>query len=107
MPARTLSLVLALWEFFAAFAIPRTRPSFAAAWILGLLAAVLSVVAMFRSRARAGTLVGGALIFASAFAVQHRSPVAWWNDVIVGAALALLSLVPGTMYSLRGRRATA
>ena len=58
MPARTLSFVLGLWEFFAAFAIPRTRESFAAAWILGLAAAVLSVVAMFRSRARFGPLAG-------------------------------------------------
>ncbi len=101
MTARTLSIVLGLWEFFAAFAFPRGRAGFAAAWILGLLAAVLSTVAMFRSRARFGTLAVGVAILASAFAVHHRTPYAWWNDVVAGAALALVSLVPGTMYSIR------
>jgi hypothetical protein len=105
MPARTLSFVLGLWEFFAAFAVPRARPSFAAAWILGLLATALSVVGMFRSRARFGTLAAGALILASAFVLHHRTPFAWWNDVVVGAALGMLSLVPGTLYESRRMRA--
>ncbi len=101
MTARTLSFLLALWEFFTAFAIPRARPSFAAAWTLGLLGAVLAVVAMFRSRARFGTLAIGLAVLASAFVLHHRTPYAWWNDVVGGAALALVSLVPGTMYSIR------
>ncbi len=106
MTARTLSFVLALWEFFAAFAIPRTRPAFAAAWTLGLLGAILSVVAIFRARARFGTLAVGTAVLASAFVLQHRTPYAWWNDAIVGSALALLSLVPGTLYSIGRRHAT-
>ncbi len=107
MPARTLTFVLGLWEFFGAFAIPRGPRSMTGAWLLGLLAAALSVVGMFRSPARRGTLVAGVLVLASAFAVHHRTPVAWWNDVIVGAALAVLSLVPGTMYESRRTRAAA
>jgi hypothetical protein len=100
MAARTLSFVVALWEFFTAFAIPRDRPSFGTAWALGLLAAVLAVVAMFRRPARYGTLVVGLAVLASAFILHHRTPYAWWNDVIVGVVLALLSLVPGTIYSI-------
>jgi hypothetical protein len=107
MPARTLSFVLGLWEFFAAFAIPRAQPSFAVAWLLGLLAATLSVAGMFRERARFGTLAVGALVLASAFVLHHRTPLAWWNDVAVGAALAVLSLVPGTLYWSRRTRAEA
>jgi hypothetical protein len=107
MTARTLSLVLALWEFFTAFAIPRARPSFAAAWTLGLLAAVLSVVGMFRLPARFGTLAVGLAVLASAFVLHHRTSYAWWNDVVVGVALALVSLVPGTLYSIRRARAAA
>ncbi len=107
MPARTLSFVLGLWEFFAAFAIPRARPSFWVAWILGLAAAVLAVVAMSVARARLGTLACGVVILASALLLHHRSPVAWWNDLVVGAALTALSLVPGTLYSIRRSRAAA
>lgn len=106
MTARTLSFVLGMWQFFAAFAIPRARPSFAAAWILGLLAAVLSVVGLSAPRARWGAAAAGVGILVSALLLQHRTPVGWWNDVIVGAALAAISLVPGTMYAAR-RRATA
>ncbi len=107
MAARTLSVVVALWEFFAAFAIPRARPSFAAAWILGLLATVLALVAMFRARARAGTLAVGLAVLASAFVIHHRTSAAWWNDVAVGAALAVLSVVPGTLYSIPRRARVA
>ncbi len=107
MPARTLSLVLGLWEFFAAFAIPRMQPSFRAAWILGLLAAAFSVAGITAPRARFGTLAAGLLVLLSAFVVPHRTPIAWWNDVVVGAALAALSLVPGTMYVVRRTRAEA
>ncbi len=107
MPARTLSFVLGLWEFFAAFAIPRARPSFWVAWVLGLAAAVLAVVAMNAARARLGTLACGIVVLASAFVLHHRTPVAWWNDLVVGAALAVLSLVPGTLYSTRRTRAVA
>jgi hypothetical protein len=107
MPARTLSFVLGLWELFAAFAIPRARPSFAAAWVLGLLAAVLSVAGMNAARARFGTLAAGAAIAASALVLHHRTAAAWWNDLAVGAALVVLSLVPGTLYASRRTRAHA
>ncbi len=75
--------------------------------MLGLATAVLAVVALFRRWARYATAVAGALVLLSAFVIHHRTPVAWWNDVLVGAAIALVSLVPGTMYSLRRRRVAA
>ncbi len=103
MPARTLSFVLGLWQFFAAFAIPRASPSFWVAWIVGLAAAVLAVVGMSVSRARVGTLACGIVTLASVFVLHHRTPVAWWNDVVVGAALAVLSAIPGTLYSIPRR----
>jgi hypothetical protein len=107
MPARTLSFVLGLWEFFAAFAIPRARPSFWVAWVVGLAAAVLAVVGMNVARARLGTLACGLVILASAIVLHHRTPVAWWNDLVVGAALTVLSLIPGTLYASGRTRATA
>ncbi len=107
MAARTLCFVLGLWEFLTAFAIPRLRAGMAAAWILGLLAATLAVAGMFKARARYGTLAMGVLVLASALALHHRTPVSWWNDVVVGAALAVLSLVPGTLYESRRTRAAA
>jgi hypothetical protein len=107
MPARTLTFVLGLWEFFTALAVPRLRAGIEAAWILGLLAAVLAVVGMFKAWARWGTLAAGGLVLLSALVLHHRTPVARWNDLVVGAAIAALSLVPGTMYASRRTRAAA
>jgi hypothetical protein len=63
-----------MWQFFAAFAIPRTHPSFAAAGMLGLLAAVLSVVGLSAPRTRFGAVAAGIGILASALVLQHRTP---------------------------------
>jgi hypothetical protein len=36
--------------------------------------------------------------------LPHRTPPARWNDVIVGALMLVLALVPGTMYPRLHRR---
>jgi len=69
MPARTLGLMLSLWLFFSAFAWHRSKEGFANAWLV-----------------------------VAAFVLPRASPVAFWNDVAVGALMFLLSLVPGTLY---------
>ena len=106
MPARTLSLILGLWLFFSAFAWPRTGATFANAWIVGLASAVVAVVGMTRARARFLNTALSAWLLASAVVLPHRSALGRWNDAIVAAAMLLLSLVPGSMYSSR-RRVTA
>lgn len=93
MPARTLGLILSLWLFVSAFAFPRPPASMTSAWVVGLLAAVSSVVGMQAARAR---FVATAL--SAAFVLPRRTPVAFWNDVAVAALMLVLSLVPGTMY---------
>ena len=106
MPARTLSLILALWLFFSAFAWPRTGATFANAWIVGLASAIVAVFGMTRARARFLNTALSAWLLASAVVLPHRSALGRWNDAIVAAAMLLLSLVPGSMYSSR-RRVTA
>jgi len=98
MPARTLGLMLSLWLFFSAFAWHRSAEGFANAWLVGLFAGVASVAGMRSPRARfVGTALSAWLV-ASAFILPRGSPVAFWNDVAVGAFMFLLSLVPGTLY---------
>ncbi len=107
MAARTLSLILGLWEFFSAFAFPRTPAGFRNAWIVGLLSAVLAVVGMNVARARFANTALSAWLLASAFVLPHRTPLAFWNDVAIAVLLFALSLVPGTMYLPEQRRAAA
>jgi hypothetical protein len=103
MPARTLSLMLALWLFSSAFAWPRSGAAFANAWIVGLLSAVVAVVGMTRARARFANTALSAWLLVSAAVLPHRSHLGRWNDAIVALAMLLLSLIPGSMYSSRRR----
>ena len=107
MPARTLSLILGLWQFFSAFALPRTPASFANAWIVGLLAAVFALAGMSAGRARFVDTALSAWLLASAFVLPHRTALAVRNDAAVAIAILLLSLVPGTMYTTGRRRVSA
>ena len=106
MAARTLNLILALWLFFSAFAWPRSGPTFANAWIVGLASAIVAVVGMTKARARFLNTALSAWLLASTFVLPHRSGLGHWNDVVVAVAMLLLSLVPGSMYTTR-HRATA
>jgi hypothetical protein len=107
MSARTLSLILGLWQFFSAFVFPRTPASFANAWIVGLLAAVFALAGMSVRRARFADTAVSAWLLASAFLLPRRTSLAVWNDVAVAVAILLLSLVPGTMYTTGRRRVSA
>ncbi len=107
MPARTLGLILSLWLFLSAFAFPRPPASMTNAWVVGLLAAVSSLVGMRAARARFVATALSAWLLAAAFVLPRRTPVAFWNDVAVAALMLLLSLVPGTMYRRESRHAGA
>ncbi len=110
MAARTLTLMLALWLFFSAFAWPRTAASLTNAWTVGVVVSILCVAGMLRRVwLRYVTTALSAWLFASAFLLPHRSPRAVWNDVIVALAMLALSLVPGSMYARTelGRRRPA
>ena len=108
MPARTLNLMAAVWLFFSAFPWARTSADFSNAWLVGLFSAVFAVAAMRRERARFVNAALAAWLLASTAVLPHRSSTARWNDVIVGALMLGLALVPGTMYPrLHHRRATA
>jgi hypothetical protein len=109
MTARTLGIILSLWLFFSAFAWPRSPESFANAWLVGLASGVSALAGMRSPRARYLAAALSAWLVAAAFVLPRRSGVAFWNDLAVGVAMLLFSLVPGTMYltQLDSRRAHA
>jgi hypothetical protein len=109
MTARTLGLMLSLWLFFSAFAMPRSPESFANAWLVGLVAAVAAFVGYRSPRARFLDTALSAWLLVAAFVLPRRSGLAFWNDVVVAVLLLATSLVPGTMYltHLESRRAHA
>src|SRR5690242_14523979 len=109
MTARTLGIVLSLWLFFSAFAMPRSPESFANAWLVGLVAGVAAFAGFRSARARYVDTAVSVWLLAAAFLLPRRSDLAFWNDVVVAVLLLATSLVPGTMYlsHLESRRAHA
>jgi hypothetical protein len=107
MTARTLGIVLSLWLFFSAFAIPRSPASLTNAWLVGLAAGVAALAGFRSRRARFVDLALSGWLLVAAFLLPRRSGLAFWNDVVVAALLLVTSLVPGTMYlaELESRRA--
>jgi hypothetical protein len=109
MAARTLGIILSLWLFFSAFAFPRSPPSFANAWLVGLASGVAALAGMKSPGARWVEAALSAWLVAAAFLLPRRSGLAFWNDLAVGVLSLAVSLVPGTMYltGLESRRAHA
>ena len=107
MTPRTLGLLLSLWLFFSAFAMPRSPASFTNAWLVGLVAGVAALAGFRSPRARFLDTALSAWLLAAAFLLPRRSGIAFWNDVVVALLLLATSLVPGTMYlpHLESRRA--
>jgi len=103
VPARTLNLILGLWLFVSAFAIPRTPSEFTNAWIVGLASAIFALLGMTRGPARFANTALSAWLLTSAFLLPHRSPASVWHDVAAAVLMLLLSLVPGTMRSVPRR----
>ncbi len=87
--------ILGVWAFIAPF-IGLTPMGFAwSHWIVGVVAGVLGY-AMLRSRAVEGWITGIAAswLFISGFIPGLRAgPGVWWNNLIVGAILAIFGFV--------------
>lgn len=91
---RLINLALGAWLFVTAFLLPRTGAAFTNAWIMGVVIAGFALLAMVAPIARWVNALAGAWVFIAAFVVPHASVASFWNDLIVGAAVALLALVP-------------
>jgi hypothetical protein len=107
MTARTLGIILSLWLFFSAFALPRSPASLANAWLVGLAAGVAALAGFRSARARFVDTALAAWLLVAALVLPRRSGAAFWSDLVVGVLLLATSLVPGTMYlaHLESRRA--
>jgi len=106
MGARLINALLGLWLFVSAFLWPHTSAERANAWIVGMLA-VTAALAGLAGR-KAGRLVNAALggwLIVSALLLPRMRPATFWNNLIVGAALAFFAMV-SHLPELRGRQAS-
>jgi hypothetical protein len=105
MMAPLLNVLLGLWLFVSAFALPRTIGQFALTAVIGVAVAVAGVVSIYTRAARYVSLgLATLLFFVTVMGDGSRGPV-WHNVVIaamimVGAALGDRHLPQGSEQTL-------
>jgi hypothetical protein len=104
--ARDLNIVFGLWLVVSAFSWPHGADEQMTTCIVGALIALSGAAAMVADELRYVEAMVAALLIVSAVVVPHRSPLTPWNNVLVGAAIILLSLArPGAGHRLLHRLA--
>jgi hypothetical protein len=94
--ARILNIILGVWLFISAFIWQHSAAQQTNTWILGVLAVVFALVAMYAAaQARYLNTILAIWLFISAFALPRISVGTVWNNVLVAIAIFALSLVPG------------
>jgi len=90
---RLLEILVCVWLIISAFAWPHTVAQMTNTWIVGVIGAVASLVALFAdTRLRYITTVLAVWLFISVWALPGAHPGTIWNNVIVAFVLFLSSL---------------
>jgi hypothetical protein len=104
---RVINLILGVWLFISAFIWPHTQAQMTNTWILGVLAVVFSLVAMYAdTRARFLNTILSIWLFISVWALPRENAGTAWNNVIVSILMFIFSLTPGGAVRAPLRRAT-
>jgi hypothetical protein len=92
--ARYVNLVLGIWLFISAFVWHHSQAQFTNTWIMGIIVAVVAVIALSVPAVRYVNTLAGAWLIISGFALPKATYGTTWNNVIVGVIVVALSLVP-------------
>jgi hypothetical protein len=91
---RLINVGLGLWVVLASLVLwDRSSAVSVNGWITGLVIIASALLSIAMPVARFATAAAGVWLIASLFAWPNYSSPALWNNVIVGAAVALVSLV--------------
>lgn len=90
---RWLPIVLGAWLFFTSFIWPHAGDDLNNTWLVGVLMAGFGVVALYRPGWRWATAVLGLWLAISTQAIPHIETATLWNNVLVGLAVFVASLV--------------
>ena len=101
--ARIINVILGVWLFISAFIWPHSQAQLTNTWILGVLAVIFGLVAMFAApMARYLNTLVAIWLFISAFALVSVSAGTVWNNVIVAILMFIFSLIPSTRTTAVG-----
>jgi hypothetical protein len=101
--ARYLNLLLGIWLFISAFLWKHSPAQFTNTWLMGVITVIVALVATSMPAARYVNTAVGIWLIISGFALPHYRAGTVWNNVLVGIAIGLLSLV-GSRADLTTRK---
>ena len=91
--ARYVNIALGIWLVVSAYVWPHSSAQLANLWISGLLVARLAAVAIATPGLRFFNTAIGMWLILSAVVLTRVSSATTWNNIVVGALIALVSLV--------------
>ena len=94
-PARYANIVLGIWLFLSAFAWEHYPASRTNTWVVGLLIAVVGLIALRSPSARWGNTVLALWLAASTLLLWPAVTATFWNNLIIAALVFALSAVNG------------
>ena len=92
--ARSLNVLLGAWLFISDFAWRHGQAAGTNTWITGLLAVAFALWALWMPAMRWWNTLLGAWVVIAAIVLPHIAAGTRWNNIIVGALILLISLVP-------------
>jgi hypothetical protein len=104
MGARLVNVLLGLWLYLSTFLWRHTQFERTNAWFSGIVAVTAALVGL--GNVKVGRYVNalvGAWLIVSALFMAKATPRTFWNNLVVGFALALFAMVP-SLSSFRTRR---
>jgi hypothetical protein len=104
--ARVINVILGAWLIISSFVWPHTARQMGNTWIVGVVTIGISLLSFGSPGLRYVNTAAGVWLAISSFAFPTISAGTTWNNVVVGLAIALVSLVPshGESTASRPRR---
>jgi hypothetical protein len=103
--ARHLNIALGVWLFISAFLWPHSPSQFTNSWAVGILSAIAAGIALAAPGFRYVNTALAVWLFVTAFSFRHTAAGTVWNEVIVAAAMFVISLIPSRGLPASGRLA--
>jgi len=92
--ARWLNILIGIWLFISAFAWQHSMASRTNSWICGILVVVFAAIALGYPVVRYLNTILGIWLIVAGGALHHVASGTQWNNIIIGAVVLLVSLVP-------------
>ena len=100
--ARYVNIALGVWLFISAFIWPHTHAQFTNTWLMGVITVVVGFISLGSPPFRFVNTIVGIWLVISGFSFPSVTAGTRWNNVLVGIAIFVVSLV-GSRSNLRTR----